>query len=307
MASYTKVYNSQEYVQLLMHICTDLPTKYNNHFPYNLGYYNSDRHFSWDCWNLVKSILWGWTETKRVGYYQPPNPSIGLGDWAGGTIMNHCSEKSTDFSHVTPGEFLMNQENSHAGTYVGEFTLNGRIYNVVECTVAFGGGVVPSYVASTGARYSYKGGSRNGSWYRHGKLPWIDYSDRPAKDVVDVDGWWGVDTTRYTQKMFGTIEDGIVSFQAKSNMRYLPRCTSTADRRYGSWDFNYRRIGSAMVKAVQQLVGAEADGQFGPKTVVRFKTFLQIKGYYSGELGDVLNADAIKAWQRYLNDYFKTH
>lgn len=49
----------------------DVPNYYNNKFPYNCGYYDGSR-FSFDCWNLIKAIIGGWTDNRTPGYYVSP-------------------------------------------------------------------------------------------------------------------------------------------------------------------------------------------------------------------------------------------
>lgn len=312
MAKYEIVYNNLEFIQLLMHIAEDLPTKYQNKYPYNLGYYHSDGKWSFDCWNLVKAILRGWKEIKKVGYYANGPYPAGLGDFTGAQIMQRCYGKSEDFSKITPGEFMMTPDNDHAGVYVGDFTWKGCQYNVVECTTAFGGGVVCSYVSVSGVRYSRKGGYNNGRWAKHGKLPWIDYSAKPEGNVIDVDGWWGTDTTFYFQKMMGTETDSEISNQALKNKLYLPRASWT------SWKFIYNRKGSDVVKAWQTRLKANGfyndniEGQFGPNTVTGTERYLAKLGYYKGVIEadhkkrPSMGPDLVKAMQSYINDYFKT-
>ena len=50
------VYTSRQFCDILKHIATQLNTKYDNHFPRNLGY-NYGGGYSWDCWNLPKSLI----------------------------------------------------------------------------------------------------------------------------------------------------------------------------------------------------------------------------------------------------------
>ena len=52
------VMTARDYVIKHIHIARDLNTKYKNVYPYNLGYYNDDDKYSWDCWNLPKSLIW---------------------------------------------------------------------------------------------------------------------------------------------------------------------------------------------------------------------------------------------------------
>ena len=181
--AYKVVYTVKEFHDLLIHIATELPTKYQNKYPYNLGYYHTDKdgYWSWDCWNLVKSIIWGWKEERKAGYYTPYNASTGLGDWTGAKILSCCSDVSTDFSNIPVGAFLLSPDAGHASVYIGEKIINSKCYNVVECTSKWKGGVQLSYVSNKGKRYNYKDGSvASVGWGKHGKLPWIDYSEQPT-------------------------------------------------------------------------------------------------------------------------------
>lgn len=174
------VMTCRDYVILLIKIARDEPTEYKNKYPYNLGFWDG-KVFSFDCWNLVKAIIWGWWANRTVGYYQKNNYSnTGLADWTGNQILNACPVKSSNFSKITVGAFMMSPDGGHAGTFIGDIMLDGKTYNVVECTAAWEHKVLFSYVDANGGRYHYKGGAKHktgwGSW---GELPWIDYSVMP--------------------------------------------------------------------------------------------------------------------------------
>lgn len=121
---------------------------------------------------------------------------------------------------------------------------------------------------------------------------------KPASNKLKVDGSWGCDTTRATQRLLGTPVDGIVSRQPKSNRKYLPKAYT------GSWMFyvnskNYKN-GSAMIKALQKLIGAKVDGLFGKESVKALQRFLNKHGFkltVDGYMGPV----TVRAWQQYLN------
>lgn len=119
---------------------------------------------------------------------------------------------------------------------------------------------------------------------------------KPTSKKLKVDGSWGVDTTKATQRVLKTTVDGIVSRQPKSNKKYLPNAYT------GSWMFyvsNYKG-GSAMVKALQKLIGTKADGWFGKNSVTALQKFLNKKGYnlkVDGSMGPA----TVKAWQKYIN------
>lgn len=178
--AYKIVFKVKDWHDLLLRIATEIDTEYNNTFPKNLGYYNLNKRFSWDCWNLPKSLIWGWKEERTVGYYAKPDTTTGLGDWGGAKILSCCDEVSSDWGNVPVGSFMLSTDASHAGIYIGEKIINSKCYNVVECTPKWSGGVQLSYVSNTGSRYPYKDGVRASiGWGKHGKLPWIDYSAEP--------------------------------------------------------------------------------------------------------------------------------
>lgn len=125
--------------------------------------------------------------------------------------------------------------------------------------------------------------------------------ETPKQQVVNnskltVDGSWGVATTKATQKVLGTSVDGVVSRQPKSNKKYLPNCSTT------SWKFVIiYKGGSALIKAIQRLVGATPDGYCGKQTVIAIQKFLKIGGYYHGIIDGSMGALTVKAWQSYIN------
>lgn len=118
-----------------------------------------------------------------------------------------------------------------------------------------------------------------------------------VEDKLTVDGSWGKDTTRKTQKVLGTYVDGIVSNQPEVNKKYLPAAYE------GSWEFKESDFvgGSSMIKAIQKLVGSEPDGWCGKNTVKAIQQFLKKKGFYTGLINGKLNKATVKAWQNYIN------
>jgi len=125
-------------------------------------------------------------------------------------------------------------------------------------------------------------------------------TETKSGNVVTVDGIWGTGTTKYTQKHLGTTADGIVSGQLTSCKKYLSAAHT------GSWKFSSKGGGSAMVKALQKLIGATQDGLMGKASVKALQTFLQNKGYSVGASGidGYMGTDTAKAWQSYINSQF---
>lgn len=158
----------------------DVPNYYNNHFPKNCGYYDGSK-FSFDCWNLIKAILGGWTDNRTVGYYVQPK-DFPTGDVDGYHLLMQCTNRSKDFSKLKqPGTYLYLSTSPHAGVYVGDFQYQGETFNVVECTGAWEGKVQYTYVDEKGGRYLYKNGPKNQySWTDYGLLPYVEYDTTPA-------------------------------------------------------------------------------------------------------------------------------
>jgi peptidoglycan hydrolase-like protein with peptidoglycan-binding domain len=112
---------------------------------------------------------------------------------------------------------------------------------------------------------------------------------------VDEDGYWGIDTTKATQEYLGTPVDGIVSRQYRFNKRYMPNAT-------GGWQWVlFCGQGSAMVKALQNLIGATADGVMGKQTIIALQNFLAARGFYSGSIDGIMGYNTVLGWQKFLN------
>lgn len=162
-----------------LRLAHDVPNYYNNHFPKNCGYYDGSR-FSFDCWNLIKAILGGWTDNRTVGYYVSPK-NFPTGDCDGYHLLMQCTNRSKDFTQLKqPGTYLYLSTSPHAGVYIGDFEVDGYWFNVVECTGAWEGKVQYTYVDEKGGRYLYKGGNKSPySWTDYGLLPWVNYNQTP--------------------------------------------------------------------------------------------------------------------------------
>ena len=171
-----------EFIRMLI-TAHDVPNCYNNKFPKNLGYYDGSK-WSFDCWNLIKVVLSGWQPRAEKGYYIHPQNLV-TGDIDGRTMLNRCYSRSRDFSKLRQqGTYLYLESSPHSGIYVGDFTLGGKVYNVIECTknsTFNANGVTYTYVDKDGSRRRYKGGAKCLSWSEYGLLPsaWLEYEDTP--------------------------------------------------------------------------------------------------------------------------------
>ena len=121
----------------------------------------------------------------------------------------------------------------------------------------------------------------------------------PKPDRVAVDGWWGTETTFALQDVLGCQQmDGIVSRQPTGNRKYLPNAAAI------SWEFKgwpWYLGGSAVIKALQNLIGADADGYFGKASVAALQRFLYDRGYYDGAIDCSLGPATVSGLQRWIN------
>lgn len=142
--------------------------RYTNNHPYNR---QSNRSamiksastdtFGFDCVGLIKGVLWGWDGSDKI-YGGANYASNGVPDINADTMIQKCSELSTDFSTVEVGEAVWIP--GHIGVYIGD----GK---VVECSPQWRNGV-----QITSKR----------KWQKHGKLPYITYS-QTGDDIVYIE------------------------------------------------------------------------------------------------------------------------
>ena len=197
---------SKEYVKVALEVL-DRPEglDYVNSFPKNCGYCEPDLTLDGDCWNInPKATTWSLflkdpiskNYTPGKYYYTEGIKASGLPDVVGDVIMNdYCTE--TTFrkmlqAGIAPCMLLIN--GYHMGAYVGEYTREGKVYNVSEFSPNdYLGKKMRSYVDEYGRRLTHKGGTVIGTWNRCGYLTaFLDYSDwndpepTPDPEVTDL-------------------------------------------------------------------------------------------------------------------------
>lgn len=109
---------------------------------------------------------------------------------------------------------------------------------------------------------------------------------------IKVDGFWGYETSKAAQTVYGTTIDGIVSNQNKSMIPYLPNCEP------GSWEFvdkKKMKRGSELIKAIQRQLGIAIDGFMGMETITNLQRFLSVS------IDGYIGSETVSAFQRYLN------
>lgn len=126
-------------------------------------------------------------------------------------------------------------------------------------------------------------------------------TDVEEKEELKVDGKWGIDTTRLTQIVFGTTEDGEVWHQSEGCREYLENCLIS------SWKFDDTKDGSQLIRQIQTVLTdlgyykGKIDGLCGKKTVMAIQTFLNAQGFNCGLVDGYMGEKTVMAWQRYIN------
>lgn len=176
----SKVFTAQQFIEKLKWLVNDVPNVY--HSGKGWSTLNSSGKWQFDCVLSVKCILWGFKADKKLFRGGTVYKSNGVADFTCNGALDLCTDVSTNFAHLTAGEYLCMKgtKYNHTGIYLG----NGKVF---EDTTGWGTKkAIISDISSDGTR-SYKG-VKNLKWTYHGKLKYIDYSDEP-KPINQVSIW----------------------------------------------------------------------------------------------------------------------
>lgn len=106
---------------------------------------------------------------------------------------------------------------------------------------------------------------------------------------LDIDGIGGSCTVRAMQRFFGTVQDGVISGQNKTQNKYYPALKAV----------EYGKGGSPCIKNLQRWVGTTQDGVLGINTVKAWQKKLNVSA------DGIFGANSMRAWQEYLNVHDK--
>lgn len=137
--------------------------------------------FGFDCVGLIKGLLWGWNGSTGKTYGGAKYAANSVPDINADTMIRRCTEVSTSFSGIQPGEVVWTE--GHIGIYIG-----GGL--AVEATPSWADRVQITAVLNIGSKAGYNGRR----WKKRGKLPYISYTtcktvDELAREVIA--GKWG--------------------------------------------------------------------------------------------------------------------
>lgn len=227
-------------------------TYYKNKYPDNLCYIHNDTRTSADCVNLIKAILNGYDVSKTTpGYYQ--RDLSNTGDCTEAELLCQCTDVSSDFKKLG-GQCAILYMKGHVGVYLGrDVVINGRVYNVIECTASWTKGILYSYVDTNGARRQYKGQRGNGTWIQYGRpSKWVDMSVGNVDNSVIIP-----DYTKYPILKKGSKGEYVKILQTQLVAKgYDPK---GIDGIFGPGC-------DAAVRKFQKDKGLVVDGYVGPKT-----------------------------------------
>jgi hypothetical protein len=171
----SKVFTANQFIEKCKWLVNSVPNIYHS----ENGTWCTLRNGKWrmDCVVSIKGLLWGFkgdTSKSRGGATYLSN---GVADFGANDGINYCSNVSTDFNNLVPGEYLCMKgtKYSHAGVYLGK----GKVF---ECTTGWGANrCIISEIDKYGNRY-YNGVKNLAKWTYHGKLNYIDYSDQTPSE-----------------------------------------------------------------------------------------------------------------------------
>lgn len=163
-----------------------------------------------DCTCSIKAILWGGRfipENRGKPHAGCKYGSNGVPDFTPASCVTWTNATKGHFDDLVPGEILLMTSHGHAGLYIG----NGQ---VIEVTPAWTGGKPGCQISQIGKNGERtKNGKQIYSWEYHGKIPVIDYEEKPMKhkigDVVEINGVYV--SSESTEKLTPAITKGTIT------------------------------------------------------------------------------------------------
>lgn len=214
--------------------------------------------FGFDCVNLIKAVLWGWSGDKNKPYGGAVYASAGVPDISADGMIAKCSGVSTSgWDKLVPGEAVWLP--GHIGVYIG----NGL---AVECTPAWKNCVQITAVGNIGSKAGYP--TRN--WKKHGKMPYVEYDTSAGNVPV-------TDKTDYSALIQQAVTNGdyvsAAKYEQKRNEK-IDTLNATGQNPNGykkTYDYQKYLTGSANAPAAKAKIVAPKSKDNSAKYGVKFK------------------------------------
>ena len=167
--------------------------------------------FGFDCVNLIKGVLWGWTGKASATYGGAKYQSNGVPDISADQMINVCKNVSSSaWANMVPGEVVWTT--GHIGVYIGDGL-------AVECTPRWSNNVQITAVANIGKKAGYNART----WKKHGKLPYVEYeaAEVPAAAAKTVYKVVAGDNLTKIAKAHGTTVQALAKANAIKNVNII--------------------------------------------------------------------------------------
>ena len=208
--------------------------------------------WGFDCVNLIKGILWGWTgdESKEKG--GAVYAANGVPDTNADGMIGRCRDVSSDFTSIDVGEAVW--MSGHIGVYIGDGL-------AVECTPGWDNGVQITAVANLGS----VDGFHARKWTKHGKLPHVDYGEAQGNDEAD----------ELPENALGRriLKKGCTGEDVRELQRLLIQLGFSCGEAAADGEFGNDTLKAVL--AFQAAARLEVDGQFGPASLAALKAALE--------------------------------
>ncbi len=129
--------------------------------------------FGFDCVNLIKGILWGWSGDRTAGYGGARYNVNGVPDVSADGMIRLCRGVTDDFREIVPGAAVWLP--GHIGLYIGDGL-------AMECSPKWANGVQITAVGNMGNKTGYN----TRMWKKWGLLPYVSYEE---EEIVTYEQW----------------------------------------------------------------------------------------------------------------------
>ena len=249
-------------------------------------------HYQVEDGGRIGQLVHDWDTAWHAGNFAVNQSSIGIehANRADGTISEKCLDAG---AHLTAAICKFYGLGAPAW---GVNVFPHKHFSATACPGQIYGSQKNAYIKRAQKWYAAMNG---GSTPKPKPKPKPEPKPKP-KGKIDVDGYWGRDTTLGAQKVFGTIPDGEVSSQSNYWRGKFLACTTG-----WRWVAPKYAEGSQLITAMQKWMKdaghyhGEIDGLAGRNF---WRGLESMAGYSPDEKGLEAPSNTVKWLQRYIND-----